>query len=311
VVSRVRRKDLELVAEWCASLAEVGTTPSAVAKAGKRVRAFAQIAPNGLLEASREDVAAFAASRAARLPGGHADALQATLCGRSLRQTVAALRQFYDWAAVRGLVDLRRAPTAGLRLPPPPRRTPLGIVAARAYDRVLLHASGPPRDVALVWLLAFGLTPQEITALRPADVDLEGREVRLPHRTMPLTPRAVDALRPWVQFRQHLPAGEWLFCGKHGKRASRSAPCNALRLLARQCDSRVAEASLGRAVTAAGLRQLLIARAIRRGIAVDCLPELLGVPLPRKLRRYVGPVSRERLHRELHKISRRWRRWIW
>jgi site-specific recombinase XerC len=309
-MSRVRDDDVQLVEQWAASLAEAGMAPSAVVKAGKRVRAFAQVTHNGLLYATRDDVAAFAAARAARLHGGHADPLRATLRGRSLRQTVAALRQFYDWAAVRGLVDLRRAPTAGLRLPPPPRRLPLGMVAARPYDHVL-HAPGPPRDVALVWLLAFGLTPQEITTLRPADVDLEGREVRLPHRTMPLSPRAVGALRPWVQLRQHLPAGEWLFCGKHGRRASRSAPSNALRRLARQCDSRAGEASLRRAVTAAGLRQLLIVRAFRRGIAVDCLPELLGIPLPRKLGRYVGPITRERLHRELHKISRRWRRWIW
>jgi hypothetical protein len=37
---------------------------------------------------------------------------------------------------------------------------------------------------------------------------------------------------------------------------------------------------------------------------------LLGVQLPRRLRAYIGNPTPERLHAELHRITRRWRRWI-
>jgi integrase len=147
--------------------------------------------------------------------------------------------------------------------------------------------------------LAFGLEPRDIVRLRPIDIDLECREVRLPSRTMPLTSRAVEASRPWVEFRQRFFIGGWLLTGKHGRRASRFCVHDAVRRLA-PCPS----------VRASGFRELFIARAFRRGIAADCVPGLLGVQLPRRLRPWVGIPTHERLHAELHKITRRWRRWI-
>jgi integrase len=297
-LSRLEPEDLQLIDEWATALTANGTAPSRIGRLTKRVRGFAQVTQVGLLEAGREDIAAFAVSRATRLPGEHVDPLKVVLRGRALRETVVALRAFYGWCADYRLIDLRRAPTTGLRLPPPASRPPLSIAQARFYDATL-HAPGPPHYRAIVWLLAFGLEPLEIVRLQATDVDLERREVRLPRRTMPLTSRAVEVLRPWVELRQRFYVGGWLFVGKHGRRASRFCVHDAVRRLA-PC----------RTVRACGFRELFIARAFRRGIDADCVPGLLGVQLPRRLRPYVGVPTPERLHAELHRITRRWRRWI-
>lgn len=297
-MSRLTSEDLQLVEHWAASLAAAGMAPSRIARLTKRVRGFAEIAENGLLQATRRDITVFAACKARRLPGDHVDPLRVVLRGRSLRETVQALRAFYQWAPSCGLVELPRAPVTGLRLPPPVSRRQLGIGQARPYDATL-HAPGPPHYRAMVWLLAVGLEPREIVRLRATDVDLERRQVYLPRRTMPLTSRAVEALRPWVEHRQSLFASGWLFAGKRGRPASRFCVHDAVRRLARR-----------QSVRASGFRQLLIARAFRRGIAADCVPGLLGLQLPRRLRAYVGAPTPEHLRGELHRITRRWRRWI-
>jgi integrase len=264
-MSHIRDDDRELVAQWAASLAAAGMALSRIGRTTKRVRAFAEIAEHGLLPATREDLAAFVASRAAQLPGRHVDPLNVTLRGRSLRETVQALRAFYQWAASNRLVDLSQAPVTGLRLPRPANREPLGIVQARPYDGTL-QEPGPPHYRAIVWLLAFGLEPCEIVRLRASDVDLERREVRLPLRIMPVTSRAVGELRPWVELRQRFSVGGWLFPGKHGRHASRFCVHDAVRRLARR-----------RSVRASGFRDLFVARAFRRCIAADCVPGLLSV----------------------------------
>jgi site-specific recombinase XerC len=226
------------------------------------------------------------------------DPLKVVLRGRALRETVAALRVFYGWCADRRLIDVRRAPITGLRLPPPASRPTLSVAQARSYD-VALHHPGPPHYRAMVWLLAFGLEPPEIVRLRATDVDLQRRVVLLPDRAMPLTSRAVEALRPWVQLRQRFSVGGWLFSGKRGRSASRFCVHDAVRRLAPRPT-----------VRASGFRELLIARAFRRGIAADCVPGLLGIQLSPRLRAHIGAPTPERLHAELHRITRRWRRWI-
>ena len=218
-MSRIPPEDLELVAGWCASLAVAGMAPSAVVKAGKRVRAVAQSAQAGLLHATRDDLAAFVASRAARLHAGHVDPLQATLRGRSLRETVKALRAFYAWAAEHQLVNPRDVPTGGLRMRYPLPRERIRLQLGRRYDR-LLHVQGPPHYVAICWLLAHGLEWREIAGLKPDDVDLERREIRLARRTMPITASALAVVCAWVGARQRLHAGQWLF-GEQGRRPTR------------------------------------------------------------------------------------------
>jgi hypothetical protein len=299
-VSRLRQEDRKLVAEWCAQLAATGMAPSIVVRVGKRVRGFAEVAQTGLLAATGQDVAAFAVSRARRLHTGYADPLKATLRGRSLRETVKALRDFYAWASSCGLVDPRAVPTTGLRLPPPGRHRRSHGVGGRPYDS-LLHVTGPVHYRAIVWLLALGVEPREILWLMPTDFDFERREARLAKRTMPLTGPAVAALRPWVE-QQRFHGAQWLFPGRRGGRASRFMLQHAVRRLA-------ARGKIRGPVSMIGFRALSLERCVRRGIAADCVPDLLGVPLPPQLRSCVAP-TRERLHRELFRVTRRWRRWI-
>jgi integrase len=139
-------------------------------------------------------------------------------------------------------------------------------------------SSDRPTTPRRVWLLAFGLTPGEILRLTPSDVDVEAREVRLPARTMPLTAAAVAALRPWVE-RQHFHGAEWLFVGRHGRRASRFVLQHAVNRLA------VRGEVCGR-VSMTGFRALFLARCLRRGIAIDCVLDLLGIQVPATLRPY-------------------------
>jgi integrase len=302
-LSGLRPDDRALVDEWAATLTKTGMAPSAVARLAKRVRGFAEVAQHGLLEARKEDIAALAALIAARLHDGHIDPLKATLRGRSLRETVKALKGFFAWAAERRLVDPSRTPVAGLRLPMPRPHPGIRRLGRRAlpYDR-LLHVDGPPHYCAIVWLLAFGLDWKEITGLMPADVDLEARQVRLPTRTMPLTAAAAAALAPWVEDRQRHHATSFLFPGRRGRRATRFLCQDAVRRLAEQAGIR--------RVNMTGYRQLFLARCLRRGIAIDCVPDLLGIPLHPRLRPHVSIPTRERLHTELYRLARRWRRWV-
>ena len=301
-MSRLCPEDLQLVAGWAAALVESGIAPSIVARLAKRVRGFAEVAQHGLLAARGQDVAVFAVSRAARVGAGHADSLKLVLGGRSLRETVKALRGFYAWASSHGLIDPQAMPTNGLRLPPPPRHPPLHTtLQGRRYDNLLHVKGGPPHYAAVVWLLALGLQSREILSLMPADVDLGRRDVRLPARTMPLTRAAVTALRPWVE-RQKLHGAQWLFQGRNGRRASRFMLQHAVRRQA-------GRGKIHGLLSMSGFRALFIGRCLRRGIAADCVPALLGVPLPATLRPYVAPTP-ERLHAELYRLTRRWKCWI-
>jgi hypothetical protein len=56
--------DAGLIASWTTSLRARGWAPSSIERAAKRVRGLARSAPNGLLQATREDIARFALERA-------------------------------------------------------------------------------------------------------------------------------------------------------------------------------------------------------------------------------------------------------
>jgi len=47
-----------------------------------------------------------------------------------------------------------------------------------------------------------------------------------------------------------------------------------------------------------GFRHVFLLRCLHRGIAADCVPDLLGVELPPALKLHVTPPSDERLHHE-------------
>lgn len=112
---------------------------------------------------------------------------------------VATLR-----AAVRLAVDHELIPVAPFgrlqmeREPPPPDR-----VLTEDEEQALLQAAHPRDRVVVVWALETGARRGELAAALWSDVNLDAGEWRIPRtkagrpRTVPLTPRAVEALRTW------------------------------------------------------------------------------------------------------------------
>lgn len=112
---------------------------------------------------------------------------------------VATLR-----AAVRLAVDHELIPAAPFgrlameREPPPPDR-----VLLEEEEQALLRAAHPRDRVVVIWALETGARRGELAAAVWSDLDLEAGEWRIPRtkagrpRTVPLTPRAVEALRAW------------------------------------------------------------------------------------------------------------------
>ncbi len=300
-----RPQDADVIAEWAASLTAGGWTRTSAARAGKRVRAFARFTAGGILNATRDELVRFFAARA----GTAGQAFDAFHRGEGWRKSVRAIRQFWTWAARRGLVSADRTPLDGIRHLPSQRRPPLTLASGRAFDRVL-HAPSPPRDAAILWLLAFGITAAEIVRLTPDAVDLERREVHVLGRIIPVTARAAAALSPWTS-RKHLGDHHWLFpSAKPSRPAAPGVVGNVVRRAAWRTFPRPQQDHLRARVSVAGFRQLYLVRALRRHVGADCIADLLGIESLPTLRRYAGQVTRERLHRELGRITRRWKRWV-
>jgi integrase len=192
--------EASLIASWSTSLRARGWAASSIQRAAKRVRGFARSTPNGLLQATREDIASFAMARA----GGQD--LETMIRTDGWRKTADALDAFYNWAEERRLLSRRHNPIRGIRRPlPVSTNGAVDVAAMRRYDTLLHSPRASRRDRAILWLLAHGLTPHEVSRLRPVDVDLDRREVRVRvpgrasrSRVVPLSEKAATVLEPWV-----------------------------------------------------------------------------------------------------------------
>jgi integrase len=206
--------DAKLIASWSAALRARGRAVSSIQRAAKRLRAFARGTRNGLLQATREDVARFAMERA----GGQG--LESLIRSDTWRKSADALHNFYAWAERRRLLSRRHNPIRGIRRPlPVSTNGAVDGATMRKYDKLLHCPRASRRDRAVLWLLAHGMTPAEVTRLRTADVDLERREVhvRVPGRAcrsriVPLSENAVAALSPSVLPRMKF-GHTWVFQG--------------------------------------------------------------------------------------------------
>lgn len=137
----------------------------------------------------------------------------AQIASRSLRRRISALRGFFGWLATAGHIE--RSPWEGLRVDAGrPRRLPR-VVPRDDLDR-LLHrlrcdanlatAPTPGRMLdephhattllALVIMLVTGLRVSEVVGLRPRDVDIDGRSVRVVGKG--LRERTVFLPNDWV-----------------------------------------------------------------------------------------------------------------
>lgn len=112
---------------------------------------------------------------------------------------VATLRAAVRLAVDHGLIPV--APFGRLQMeaePPPPDR-----VLSEDEEQALLRVAYPRDRLVVVWALETGARRGEMAAAVWADLDLGAGEWRIPRtkagrpRTVPLTPRAVEALRSW------------------------------------------------------------------------------------------------------------------
>jgi integrase len=308
VLAPMSDADARVIAEWATAMRHGGWTRAGVERGAKTLRRLARFCPEGVLRAGRTEILTFAAAKANGLPAS------ALMRSASWHRAVRLLDGFYAWAARRfGLPDgspmakLRRLPRAG-----GPSATEATVGAWRRYDRVLNVDGVSPRTRAILFVLAHGLTPAELSQLQLEDVDLVGQALHVggPRaRRIPLSARVIDVLKAWLAVR---PSAPWCFPSATApeQRISRRAVYEAVAHAAVRAFPRPQQAELRRRIRPGGFRELFVARLLRRGVAADVLGAVLGerrITLPR---RGLVPVTAERLIRELTRARRRWRRWI-
>ena len=171
----------------------------------------------GVLEASRDDVAAFAEA--------HLNHQEPT----TVRRKLSSVRRFYNWLLRRGLVKANPASA----LPPvkAPKKLPQVVPAARLEEMLDGWAPETPlekRDKAIIELLySSGLRASELASLTLSQ--LEGEFVRVfgkgsKERLVPVGKRALEALRDYLEVRHLLkPTCPRVFVSKSGKPLSRQA----------------------------------------------------------------------------------------
>ena len=84
------------------------------------------------------------------------------LAGSSQKRYLAAIKSFFEWALDTGIIPAN--PAASLKLPRAlGNRAPVFLTLDET--RKLLNTAKLPRDVALLWCLAYGLRIGEATVL--------------------------------------------------------------------------------------------------------------------------------------------------
>jgi integrase len=235
------------------------------------------------------------------------------------RKSADALDAFYRWAQRRQLLSRRHNPIRGIRRPlAVSTNGAVDGAEMRKYDKLLHCPRASHRDRAIVWLLAHGLTPHEVSRLRPADVDLERREVRVRipgracrSRLVPLSEKAAAVLEPWVLPRLKF-GHTWLFQGaRRGQPPSSHLVRQVVHRLAAEVFGPQWQDRIGQGIHPCGFRDVFITRAIQSRMPADCLVELLGLDRISRLRRYTQhTVTSERLHAEVRRLTSRSRGWI-
>lgn len=149
------------------------------------------------------------------VPAVTAFADQLRAAGRSaemVQRVVRSLGAIFKEARRRGLSNID--PTTGLDLDRPDRDDPRPVIPTKAELQAILNkASGRWRPLIFVAIFC-GLRGSELRGLRWADVDFEGRQIRVTqradafhkigrlksksgYRSIPMSPLVVNALREW------------------------------------------------------------------------------------------------------------------
>ena len=129
------------------------------------------------------------------------------LAGSTQKRYLAAIKSFFAWALEAGIIE--KNPAALLKLPRAvANKAPVFMTLDET--RKLLNTAKLPRDVALLWCLAYGLRIAEATALEIGDVaapngsgmgSLMVRGKGNKARTLPINPQAYGAISSYIDGR--------------------------------------------------------------------------------------------------------------
>jgi integrase/recombinase XerC len=194
----------------------------------------------------------------------------------SAARKLASLRTFFRYLCREGVLE--RNPARALLSPRLERRVPAHLEEGEV--EVLLDLPGASdaarRGRAILELLyATGIRCSELVGLDLAEVDLEGRMLRVlgkgrKERVVPFGSRARDALRAYLPARARArPRTEALFVNARGGRLS-------ARSVRGLVASRVRALALARRISTHGLRHSFATHLLQRGADLRTIQELLG-----------------------------------
>lgn len=304
-----------LIDLWADSLRAGGWSTTSVRATTDRLRAFARVCQDGLVQARESDVIAFTDHLAKR---ARMDARSVIVGSETWRRSIYIIRAFHRWMKKRKLVGTYGDPTARLRIPPlPPFGRAGSLHEGYLYQRTLAAPRRNSRDRAILYLLASGIISRDLTRLRVEDVDLKARSVMIRSGRSPrlvlLMDRATTYLRQWLDARARLTATNsgTVFVPLVGR--SRPLTVSAVReivqLAAAAAFPNQREAWKRRKVCPIGFRHLFVLRAVRARVALDSLRWTTGTAIDRLLIRLPRPPDRV-IRAELERMTRHWRNWI-
>jgi integrase/recombinase XerC len=199
----------------------------------------------------------------------------------TIARKLATLRSFYKFCMRRGYVKTH--PLATIRTPKQDKRLPKFLEVEKITkllstpdDNTLLGA----RDRAMLEVLfSTGVRVSELVDLNFADVDFEGRTIRVrgkgkKQRTTPIGATALAAVQKYIQLRRADARSTnfdqtALFVNKHGQRLS-------TRSVRRKLDKYLAQAGLDPSISPHTLRHSFATHMLANGADLRSVQELLG-----------------------------------
>jgi integrase/recombinase XerC len=202
----------------------------------------------------------------------HRDGLSKASAGRKL----ASLRTFFRYLCREGLVE--RNPARALLSPRLDKRLPTYVDAAGVAQFVEIEqdtASGVRARAILELLYATGIRCSELVALDLAEVDLNGRLIRVlgkgrKERVVPFGSTALASLEAYLRIRSSgRRGGDALFLNKNGGRLTD-------RSVRRLVASRLRVLAFAQKVSPHTLRHAFATHLLERGADLRAIQELLG-----------------------------------
>lgn len=199
----------------------------------------------------------------------------------TIARKLATLRSFYKFCLRRSYIESH--PLATIRTPKQEKRLPkfleieqISKLLGTPDDNTLLGS----RDRAMLEVLfSTGVRVSELVDLNLADVNFEGRTIRIrgkgkKQRTAPVGPTAIGAINRYLELRRADVRSarfdqEALFVNKHGQRLS-------TRSVRRKLDKYLAECGLDPAISPHTLRHSFATHMLNNGADLRSVQELLG-----------------------------------